>query len=112
VASVYETPPRAWKDQWDDELAWTGRSAPEGDGPQAIHAAIVRRGLHRFGEVAAHVATELFARDSAHAGFIAGTGFFRSWYLIVACREIDRLRGTAITVAPRRDGGPPRPRVG
>ena len=68
MTSAFDTPPRAWKDQWGDELAWTGTSSPEGDAPRAIHAAIVHKGLTRFGDVAACVAEELFARDSAHAG--------------------------------------------
>src|SRR5262249_37540280 len=78
MASVSERPPRPWKDQWDDELAWTGTSSPEGDGPHAIHAAIVRDGLTRFGDVASSVANALFTRDSSHAGFIASIGFFRT----------------------------------
>jgi hypothetical protein len=109
MASGSETPPRAWKDRWCDELAWTGTSSPEGDAPRAIHDAIVVQGLTRFGDVAAWVAEELFGRDSAHAGFIASIGFFRSWYLVLACREIDRLSGTIIAVT--RHGGadsPPR----
>jgi len=108
VASVSETPPRAWR----DELVWTGTSSPEGDAPRAIHAAIVGHGLTRFGDVAAWVADELFGRDSAHAGFIASIGFFRSWYLVLACREIDRLRGSAISVIHHGGGDPPSFRVG
>ena len=112
MASVSETPPRAWKEQWRDELVWTGTSSPEGDAPRAIHAAIVGHGLTRFGDVAAWVADELFGRDSAHAGFIASIGFFRSWYLVLACREIDRLRGTAVTVTRHGDGDQSGCRVG
>jgi len=112
MASVSERPPRAWKDQWNDELAWVGTASPEGDAPQAIHAAIVRAGLTRFGDVASSVASTLFARDSSHAGFIASIGFFRTWYLIVACREIDRLRDTAITVRRRGGDNVPQGRIG
>jgi len=79
---------------------------------RAIHAAIVGHGLTRFGDVAAWVADELFGRDSAHAGFIASIGFFRSWYLVLACREIDRLCGSAISVIHHGGGDPPPFRVG
>src|SRR6266704_4381202 len=89
-----------------------GTSSPEGDAPRAIHAAIVGHGLTRFGDVAAWVADELFGRDSAHAGFIASIGFFRAWYLVLACREIDRLRGSAISVIHHGGGDPPPFRVG
>ena len=112
MASGSETPPRAWKDRWCDELAWTGASAAEGDGPRAIHDAIAVQGLTRFGDVAAWVAEELFARDSAHAGFIASIGFFRGWYLVLACREIDRLSGTEITVTHHGGANPPPRPVG
>src|SRR5262249_16652726 len=111
-ASGSETPPRAWKDRWCDELAWTATSSGDGDGPRAIHAAIVVHGLTRFGDVATWVAKELFARDSAHAGFIASIGFFRSWYLVLACREIDRLSGTDITVTRHGGADPPARQVG
>jgi len=112
MASGSQTPPRVWNDQWCDELAWTGASPGEGDAPRAIHTAIAVHRLTRFGDVATWVAEELFARDSAHAGFIASIGFFRSWYLVLACREIDRLSGTHIIVTRHDDAGRPTRKVG
>ena len=59
MASVSETPPRAWKDQWRDELVWTGTSSPDGDAPRAIHAAIVGHGLRRYTVIAGIILVEL-----------------------------------------------------
>jgi len=95
-----EQPPRLWRRRWNDEVSWIG-GAPVGDeAAEVIRDMILERRLTRFGALATAVAAELLARDSARAGFVAGVGFFRAWYVVAACREIDRLCGVAVAIKP------------
>lgn len=94
-----ECVPRSFKNHWNDTILWIG-GCPQGELAGVVHAAVAKRGLRTFGAVSTCVAAELFARDNARAGGIGDLGFFRGWYLVIACRLLDSLRGTAIEVRP------------
>jgi hypothetical protein len=104
--------PLSYRARWNSELAWIATSCPVGQGPEAVHAAMVDRGLSRFGDVVEAVAEALFARDRADTGTTAGIGLFRNWYLLLACRQIERLLGTAIAVVVRGEPAAAGRRVG
>src|SRR5262245_60554547 len=82
-------------------VAWIGPAPPVGDEEgQAVHAAIVDRGLRTYGQVAAAVADDLFRQDFARCGWLADIGLFQAWYLSGAYRLLLRLDGTAISILP------------
>jgi hypothetical protein len=94
-----EAPPRLFEDHWKDIVVWIGGSSPE-ELAAVVRRAIVERGLRTFGDVSVAVATDLFARDNARAGWLGDVGFFRGWYLLIACRLLESLRDTAIELRP------------
>lgn len=81
-----------------DRVRWITGDTPDSEEARAVFDALTRRGLTAYGEVAAAVAEDLFARDVARVGGLADIGIFRTWYLRGACRLLDRLDGTAITI--------------
>jgi hypothetical protein len=82
-------------------VTWIGPEPAPGDEEwQAVYAAIIKEGLRTYGQIAAAVADDLFARDFAQCGWLADIGLFRAWYLSGAYRLLARLDGTAVRILP------------
>jgi hypothetical protein len=79
-------------------VAWIGAPRGPDEESEIVRAAIVERGINRYGALVADVAERLFARDNACVGGVADVGFFRGWYVGPARRLLDRLDGTLIRV--------------
>lgn len=91
-----------------EPVSWIGGPRGSDEEGELVRRAIVDRGLATYGPLVAHVAEQLFAQDNSHIGAAADLGFFRSWYLPLAQRLLERLQGTEVEIGAVRSHRPVR----
>ena len=90
--------PRLWRAKRGRRVWWIGGDAPPGEEAEAVRQAIVSRRLSTYGDVARSVADELARRDYRRLGPNSDIGLFGAWYLLHACRVLERLDGTLVRI--------------
>lgn len=93
--------PGVWRAKRARPVWWIGGDAPSGEDAEAVRQAIVSRGLSTYGDVARSVADELARRDYRRLGPNSDVGLFGVWYLVHACRVLERLDGTLVRIGRR-----------
>ena len=90
--------PRAWRERRRRRVRWLEAREPAGEEAAVFREAIVARGLSTYGAVTRYAADRLIRQDQAAGGYLAGIGLFRAWYLLDACRTLERLHGVAVWI--------------
>jgi hypothetical protein len=89
--------PHRWRGRQHQRISLIGTPTP-GSAEECAVLAALARGQDTFEGVATSVAEQLIVQDLAGVGPLADIGLFRAWYLCGACRLLERLEGTLITI--------------
>jgi len=90
--------PAIWRANRARHVRWIGADGVAGEEAEAVREAVVSRGLSTYGEVTRHVADHLARSDYRRFGPNSDIGFLRSWYLLHACRVLERLDGGLVRI--------------
>jgi hypothetical protein len=90
--------PLLWKERRRRRVRWIDGKAPDSEEAEIIHEAIIVHRCNTYGDVTQYTATRLFSRDHAAAGWLADIGLFYRWYLLDACKTLERLRDRLVRI--------------